>query len=332
MKLGCNGDSWQGLSMLTTMPKGFLAMIDPRGWRGRLGGDIAPLAPRRLKPALRRRRAENIGLPMTLGRIGSLEVRLATTAKDVKKAQKLRYQVFYEEMAAVPDALSLFSKRDRDDYDTLCDHLLVIDHDAPPAPFGKPAPRVVGTYRLLRQEIAERHGGFYSASEFAIEPLIAAHPSKRFLELGRSCVLAPYRNKRTVELLWHGIWTYVLHHKIDVMLGCASLEGTDPSRLALPLAFLHHHAAADGEWRVKAVSERYVSMNRIGKEGIDTKRALHALPPLIKGYLRLGASFGDGAVIDHQFGTTDVLVIMPVEKISVRYVGHFGPGAERHAA
>lgn len=317
--------------MPTTTPKGFLAMIDPRGWSGKLPAGIVPLAPRRLKPALRQRRAENIGLPMTLGRIGSLEVRLAQTAKDVKKAQKLRYQVFYEEMAAIPNALSLFSRRDRDDYDTLCDHLLVIDHDAPTIA-GKPGGQVVGTYRLLRQEIAERHGGFYSAAEYAIEPLIAAHPAKNFLELGRSCVLSPYRNKRTVELLWHGIWTYVLHHKIDVMLGCASLEGTEPSRLALPLAFLHHHAAVEGEWKVKAVAERYISMNRIAREGIDVKRALHALPPLIKGYLRLGASFGDGAVVDHQFGTTDVLVVLPVEKINARYVEHFGAGAERHAA
>ncbi len=318
--------------MPTTTPKGFLAMIDLRGWGSRLPAGIVPLAPRRLKPALRRRRAENIGLPMTLGRIGSLEVRLAQTAKDVKKAQKLRYQVFYEEMAAIPNALSLFSRRDRDDYDTLCDHLLVIDHAAPPEAAGKPGGQVVGTYRLLRQEIAERHGGFYSAAEYAIEPLIAAHPGKNFLELGRSCVLPAYRNKRTVELLWHGIWTYVLHHKIDVMLGCASLEGTEPSRLALPLAFLHHHAPAEGEWRVRAVAERYISMNRIAKEGVDVKRALQALPPLIKGYLRLGASFGDGAVVDHQFGTTDVLVVLPVEKINARYVEHFGAGAERHAA
>nr|WP_246683893.1 GNAT family N-acyltransferase [Labrys sp. KNU-23] len=322
----------QGLKMPTTPPKGLFAMIDPRGWSSKLPVGIVPLAPhRRLKPALRQRRIENIGLPMTLGRIGSLEVRLAVTARDVKKAQKLRYQVFYEEMAAIPNALSLISRRDRDDYDTLCDHLLVIDHDAP-TKLGKPGGRVVGTYRLLRQDVAERHGGFYSTAEYAIEPLIAAHPGRRFLELGRSCVLPAYRNKRTVELLWHGIWTYVLHHKIDVMLGCASLEGTDPSRLALPLAFLHHHAAAEGEWRVKAVPERYVSMNRIAKEGIDVKQALHALPPLIKGYLRLGATFGDGAVVDHQFGTTDVLVVLPIEKISARYVDHFGAGAERHAA
>ena len=73
-------------------------------------------------------------------------------------------------------------------------------------------------------------------------------PDLRFLELGRSCVLKPYRTKRTVELLWHGIWTYVLHHRIDAMIGCASLEGTDPDKLALPLSFLHHYAAAPPPW------------------------------------------------------------------------------------
>ena len=87
---------------------------------------------------------------------------------------------------------------------------------------------MVGTYRLLRQDRAEAHFGFYSSGEYDLAPLLERHPGKRFLELGRSCVLKPYRTKRTVELLWHGIWTYVLHHRIDAMLGCASLEGTDP--------------------------------------------------------------------------------------------------------
>jgi L-ornithine Nalpha-acyltransferase len=154
----------------------------------------------------------------------------------------------------------------------------------------------------------------------------------RFLELGRSCVLPAYRNKRTVELLWHGIWAYVLHHRIDVMIGCASLEGTDPEKLALPLSFLHHHGRAPEPWRVRAIGERYVAMDLLDKEAIDPKAALHALPPLIKGYLRLGASFGDGAVVDRQFGTTDVFVVLPVAAIGQRYIDHFGPAANRHAA
>ena len=105
-------------------------------------------------------------------------------------------------------------------------------------------PGVVGTYRLQRQEIAAAHHGFYTAGEFDIGGLVARHPNLKFLELGRSCVLPPYRNKRTVELLWHGIWSYVRRHDLDVMIGCASLDGTDPQALALPLSFLHHFAGA----------------------------------------------------------------------------------------
>jgi putative hemolysin len=286
----------------------------------------------KLLPTLGRAVRDHGGLDPVLGRLGSLEVRLATTAKEIRKAQRLRFKVFYDEMSAVPNGASLFYRRDIDDFDAICDHLLVLDHDVARKPFRAAKPRVVGTYRLLRQEVADRNFGFYSSGEFEIGALIAAHPGLRFLELGRSCVLKPYRNKRTVELLWHGIWTYVLHHRIDVMLGCASLEGTDPHRLALPLSFLHHYARPPETWRARALPERFTAMNLIAKEAVDPKAALHALPPLIKGYLRLGATFGDGAVIDHQFGTTDVLVILPVSAINPRYIDHFGPAGTRHAA
>ncbi|MCC5978280.1 MAG: GNAT family N-acetyltransferase [Salinarimonas sp.] len=260
-----------------------------------------------------------------LGRIGNLEVRLATSEADIHLAQNLRYRVFYEEMAAQPDALALLTRRDADAFDAVCDHLMVLDH----AEAG--AAQVVGTYRLLRQDMAACHGGFYTASEYAIDPLLRAHPDANVLELGRSCVLAPYRNKRTVELLWHGIWTYVLRHRIDVMLGCASLTGTDPDALALPLSFLAHFARAPEEWRARAHDHLHVPMERMPREAIDQRAALVALPPLIKGYLRLGAGFGDGAVVDRQFGTTDVLVVLPVSRISPRYVAHFGADAGRHA-
>jgi L-ornithine Nalpha-acyltransferase len=265
----------------------------------------------------------------TLGRLGSLEVRLARCAADVRRAQHLRFNVFYREMSAIPDAAALLARRDIDPYDAVCDHLLVVDHAAP-GRAGRPA--VVGTYRLLRQDMAERQSGFYSAGEFDIASLLGRHRGLKFLELGRSCVLPPYRNKRTVELLWHGIWSYVVQHRLDVMIGCASLEGTDPDRLAAPLSFLHHFARAPEAWRTSALPRRYVEMNRMGKTAIDRKAALQALPPLIKGYLRLGATIGDGAVVDRQFGTTDVLIVLPVSAISTRYIEHFGATAERHAA
>jgi putative hemolysin len=267
----------------------------------------------------------------SLGRLGSLEVRLACKAAEVRQAQKLRYQVFYQEGSATADAAKMMARRDVDAFDAICDHLLVLDHSLPTSSLRR-APAVVGTYRLLRQDVAARHGGFYTAGEFDINGLIARHRGLKFLELGRSCVLPEYRNKRTVELLWQGIWTYVRRHRLDVMIGCASLAGTDPDALKLPLSFLHHYARSPQSWLAQARPERFVDMNRMSKEAIDTKNALRSLPPLIRGYLRLGAGIGDGAVIDAQFGTTDVLIVLPVSAIDARYFAHFGAPEELHAA
>jgi putative hemolysin len=268
-----------------------------------------------------------------LGRIGSLEVRLARTPAEVRAAQALRYKVFYGEMQASADPRTLIRRRDADAFDRICDHLLVLDHDdIEIRPFRKARPRIVGTYRLLRQSVAERHKGFYTAGEFAIEPLLARHAGLDFLELGRSCVMKQYRSKRTVELLWQGIWAYVLNHGIDAMIGCASFEGTDPDALALPLSFLHHHASADPDWMVEARPERHVSMNRLPIEAVDMRSALSFMPPLIKGYLRLGAMVGRGAVIDRPFGTTDVMIVLPVDRIGERYIRYYGADAGRYAA
>lgn len=270
------------------------------------------------------------------GRIGTLEVRLARTRKDILRAQRLRYEVFYEEMSAKPSVLASMRRLDQDPYDALCDHLLVVDRagEAGMATGTNGVTdvwrrsrnaTVVGTYRVLRQEVAQRNVGFYSASEYDIAPLMAAKsPRYRFLELGRSCVLQPYRTKRSVELLWHGLWTYIREHKVDVMIGCASFEGTDPREHAMALSFLHHFAKAPADWSCRAHSHLHVSMDLIPKDKIDAKAALKGMPPLIKAYMRLGAFVGDGAVIDHQFGTTDVLIILPVEKIDPRYFEHFG--------
>lgn len=308
----------------------FFDKAPPQGKPG-LNAPQKLVADFRAYSGIRHREAVPVKQSVVLGRLGPLEVRLARTAREVRRAQRLRFKVFYEEMAAVPDAAARLARRDMDSFDAICDHILVLDHDAGEVVLGRRKPKVVGTYRLLKQDVARRHGGFYTQGEFDVSGIIKAHPDLRFLELGRSCVLKPYRNKRTVELLWHGVWTYILRNKIDVMFGCASLEGTDPDALALPLSFLHHNARAPEEWRARAVEHRYVSMDRMEKADISPKAALQALPPLIKGYLRLGGYVGDGAVVDRQFGTTDVLIMLPVSALSPRYVEHFGPTANRHA-
>lgn len=257
---------------------------------------------------------------------GDLILRLAAGEEEVAACQRLRFQVFYEELAAQPSAEARLTRRDSDRFDTICDHLVVVRTAAPSEPDAIMLTdgELVGTYRVLRQEIAESHGGFYTAGEFDIAPVIAAHPGLRFLELGRSCVLKPYRTRPVVELLWQGIWDYVRSHGLHVMIGCASLEGTDVEAHRQTLAFLAEAAAAPPEWHVKALPHRRVEMRNPGAQPLNPKQALRLLPPLIKGYLRLGCYVGDGAVIDPQFNTIDVLIVLPVSAINGRYFEHFG--------
>ncbi len=248
---------------------------------------------------------------------GPLCVRLAESAADIDAAQALRYRVFYEEMAAKPSPEAARLRRDADEFDAVCDHMLVIDRRRENDGTGG----VVGTYRVLRRAEAEAFGRFYSAAEYDISPLIAYRGE--ILELGRSCVDAAYRNGLTMQLLWRFIAAYVYHYDIEIMFGCASLPGTDPQALALPLAYLHHFHLAPPALRPKALAERYVSMAQLSADAVDRKAALAKLPPLIKGYLRLGGFVGDGAVIDHQFNTTDVSIVVKTELVTEKYIRHY---------
>jgi L-ornithine Nalpha-acyltransferase len=256
-----------------------------------------------------------------LGRLGSLIVRLARTADEIDAAQALRHRVFFKDTHGDTDMFG----RDVDQFDAFCDHLIVIDTLLA----GSTTSKIVGTYRLLREEQAELAGGFYSQSEFDIAGLAKRMPARRILELGRSCVLPQYRTRRSVELLWQGIWACCRQWSIDILCGCASFAGTSPAKHALALSYLHHHALADETWLVKGHPSKSVTMDLMPHEAIHERLAFNAMPPLIKGYLRVGATFGDGAVVDHEFGTTDVFVILPVEQITPRYIAHFGVDATR---
>lgn len=254
-----------------------------------------------------------------LGRMGDLEVRLAADGREVRRAQRVRYKVFFEHGSARPEAGAALRRRDLCPFDAACDHLVVVDHAALDRRSGIRRPRIVGTYRLLRQEVAERRGGFYTAGQFDLAPLLARHPGQRFLELGRACVLPRYRAKRTIELLWRGIWAYVRQHRMDVLIGCASFEGADPDALVVGLSALRHVARAAPEWQALPVAGRGSATLLLPEGHLDRREALAGLPPLIKGYLRAGARFGDGVVVDRAFGTTDVLAVLPLAALAARY-------------
>jgi putative hemolysin len=272
---------------------------------------------------------ETINRPQALMdglRVGNLEVRLAQTEAEIVASQKLRYRVFYEEMAAKPTEQMAREKRDFDDFDLHCDHLLVFDHSRG----DDPGDAVVGTYRLIRRIAAARQGGFYTAGEYDIDKIVAL--DGEILELGRSCVEQDHRNRPTMQIMWRGICTYALHYDVLMMFGCASLPGTDIDALAGPLSYLHHFHMAPEIYRPRARASRYVSMDLMPADaidkrailsGLDKRAALHGLPPLIKGYLRLGGFIGDGAVIDEQFNTTDVCVLVKTDLVAEKYIRHF---------
>lgn len=263
--------------------------------------------------------------PSVLGsnglRLGRLEVRIAQDEKEVQQAQQLRYHVFYEEMGAHPTEDMAAKKLDYDSLDQYCDHLVVIDHSA------NPMAAIVGTYRLVRREAARRHGGFYSSGEYDISRL-EAWPGE-ILEVGRSCVHQSFRNRPTMQLLWRGIADYIASYGIEILFGCASLPGTDPKALAVPLSYLYHYHLAAPSLRPVALPHRYVDMRLMEpssitmEQGLSQLRLFNELPPLLKGYLRLGGYVGDGAVVDEQFNTTDVCVLVKTDLIAERYSRHY---------
>ena len=250
-----------------------------------------------------------------------LEVRVTRKRADIIAAQELRYRVFYEELGASATRRMAAKGRDFDEFDGRCDHLLVIDHNLPKGE------SVVGTYRILRHEVAMQYGGFYSATEYDIMPLVAnIARTGELMELGRSCVHPDYRTNWVIQLLWRGLAGYIQAHEVKYMFGCASLPGTDSEALKLPLSFLHHEHLAPRELLAHALPERYVDMNLMARDEIDKAAARKSLPPLIKAYLRLGAFIGDGAVIDRQFDTTDVFIVLPLDRVADKYRAHFERG------
>ncbi|MHC8508646.1 MAG: GNAT family N-acetyltransferase [Rhodospirillales bacterium] len=246
----------------------------------------------------------------------NFEVRLAITPDEVDASQALRYQVFYDELGAVPTPEMRRTRRDFDDFDPICDHLLVIDRNK-----SNGLPKVAGTYRMLRKSAAEKAQGFYSAQEFDISAL-NNYPGE-ILELGRTCVHTDYRKCAVMQLLWRGISEYAGEHKCGVMFGCASFYGTTPESLRAPLSYLYHKHLAPDQLRARALENRYVDMSSPAAEDVDEAEAMAALPPLLKGYMRVGGFVGDGAVVDRQFNTTDVCIIVETRKMAEKYKRHY---------
>lgn len=236
-------------------------------------------------------------------------VKLAETEEERLGAQRLRYRVFVEEMGAEASPEQRAARREWDAFDPFFDHLILTSEE----PISDPLDRVVGVYRLMRRDAARAGIGFYGAAEYDLS-LIETSP-RESLELGRSCIAAAHRGGPGMHLLWSGLAEYVLERDIEILFGTASFPGTDPAPLAEALSFLHHRHLAPPDLRVRARAERFLAMDRLPAEAIDPARALAAIPSLIKAYLRLGGTVGEGASLDRAFNTIDVCLVMDTARM-----------------
>jgi putative hemolysin len=231
-------------------------------------------------------------------------VSLAVDDSEIREAQRLRYQVFAEEMGA--RLSSDLPGHDIDRYDPFCDHLLVreLAHG-----------EVVGTYRILPPDSARRVGSYYSEQEFDLTRLAFLRP--RMAELGRSCVHRDHRSGGVIARLWMGLADYMTHYGYETVIGCASIGMADGGHLAASVCrqITERHLAPI-EWRA---SPRY----RLPVESLDDGRT-SALPPLIKGYTRLGAMVCGEPAWDPDFNTADLLMLLPMAQLNHSYARRFG--------
>ncbi|MFD1797464.1 GNAT family N-acetyltransferase [Paracoccus aurantiacus] len=245
------------------------------------------------------------------------DIRLATEISDLQAAQRLRYRVFVEELGGDGPLVDHHSRLERDEFDDVVDHLVLIDKRRDPAALDQ----VVGVYRLLPGERAEKFGRFYCDSEYDLTRLKAS--GRPLLELGRSCVLPEYRGGAGMFLMWNALSEYVLQRGVEILFGVASFHGTDAQSLAQPLSWLHKNHLAPEEMRPVARADGFQRMDLVADDDLDRRAAMLGMPALIKAYLRLGGTVGEGAYLDRAFNTTDVLLMMDTAAMSAKHRDYY---------
>lgn len=251
---------------------------------------------------------------------GVFALRLARDDRDLRAAQRLRYRVFVEELGADGPMVDHAARLERDGFDDVFDHLLLIDTRRDPAALED----VVGVYRLLPSDRLGPEGRFYSEGEYDLTALRST--GRKLLELGRSCVHPDHRGGTAMFHLWNALADYVLERGIEILFGAASFHGTDIARLTPALAYLHHNHLAPHALRVRAREPGFQRMDLLPPGSVERKAALAVTPALIRAYLRLGGFVGEGAFVDRAFNTTDVCLVMDTGQMSERHRGYYTRG------
>ncbi len=238
-------------------------------------------------------------------------VALARSAGEIEEAQRLRYQVFFEEMGATSAHSN--GELDVDEYDADCEHLLVRD---------QASGHVVGCYRIMRPETARRRGAFYSDSEFDLTRL--THLRSSTAEVGRACIHPDFRSGSVIMLLWSGLAQFMLENRYEYLIGCASINLADGHENAVAVyREMTQRYLAPAEYRVFPKHPYPVDALR-AVEPFTSAR----IPSLLKGYARLGAWIAGAPAWDPDFNTADLFVLLPISRLPASYTRHFMGGPD----
>ncbi len=252
-------------------------------------------------------------------KVRDYEVRLTRNKEERRQVRQLRYNVFVEEEGAGATEEQKNLREEYDSYDRFAEYMAVFHNG-----------KIVGTYRIIDRNAAEKMGGFYTESEFNISKI--KRYSGNIAEMSRACVAKEYReNALVMRMLWAGLGEYVVRRKIMILFGVASWVGTKPVESAQAISYLYYNCLSPLNLRATVLSENFAEgvnpklsrMNILPREFIDENDARHQMTPLIKGYLRLGATFGKGVFIDKPFNSYDVFVMLQTKKIDAAYQKHF---------
>jgi putative hemolysin len=238
-----------------------------------------------------------------------LEVRLAENQYEIEQTLALRYEVFNKELGeGLPESHD--TKKDRDEYDLYCDHLIVIDHAEDK--------KIVGTYRILRSSVAKQYIGFYSENEFDLSKIYELKDESA--EIGRGCVHQDYRDGSVITLLWSGLAWYIKKHKIRYLMGCGSFHTNNPLVISQAYAyFKEKNYLVKEELRVEPLSHKKLKGFNPNEQISDLREITRKIPPLIIGYLRAGALIGGEPAYDEIFGTTDFFIFFDSTQITKQY-------------
>lgn len=252
-------------------------------------------------------------------KVRDYEVRLTRNKDERRQVRQLRYEVFIEEEGASATEEQKNLREEYDSFDRYAEYLAVFHNG-----------NIVGTYRIIDRNAAEKMGGFYTETEFNISKIKKVDGN--IAEMSRACVKKEYRdNALVMRMLWAGLGEYVVRRKIAILFGVASWVGSKPVESAQAISYLYYNHLTPLKLRATVLSENFAEgvnpklsrMNILPPEFVDDADARRQMTPLIKGYLRLGATFGKGVFIDKPFNSYDVFVMVQTKNIDAAYQKHF---------